>query len=103
MLGVPIGFEIGIDLAVDHEHTGCALGNPGLQRLQIGESVVISLQARIDNIAAATTFTNKAFVTTADDPACQGEGCVPPCVSPVRVEADIDAVDEALAGIFSRA
>jgi len=54
--------------------------------LQIGESVVISLQARIDDIAAATTFTNKAFVTTTDDPACTTQGCVPPCVAPIRAE-----------------
>lgn len=49
--------------------------------LQVGESVVISLHAKIDDIAVATTFTNKAFVTTADDPACSTEGCVPPCIS----------------------
>jgi len=47
--------------------------------LQVGESVLIVLQARIGDIAAPTTFTNKAFVTTADDPACTGDGCVPPC------------------------
>src|SRR5262249_51902218 len=41
--------------------------------------------------AAATTFTNKAFVTTADDPACRGEGCVPPCVSAIRAEVVIGA------------
>ena len=55
--------------------------------LQVGESVVISLQAKIGDIAAPTTFTNKAFVTTADDPACSTEGCVPPCASALHVEA----------------
>jgi len=54
--------------------------------LQVGESVVISLQAKIDDISAATTFTNKAFVTTPDDPACSGEGCVPPCASTVNAD-----------------
>jgi len=54
--------------------------------LQVGESVVISLQARIDDIAAAATFTNEAFVTTADEPACIGQGCVPPCVALIRAE-----------------
>ena len=44
------------------------------------------LQAKIDDIAAATTFTNKAFVTTPDDPACSTEGCVPPCVSAIDTE-----------------
>jgi len=54
--------------------------------LHVGQSVVISLQARINDIVAATTFTNEAFVTTADDPACQGEGCVPRCTSTLAVE-----------------
>ncbi len=54
--------------------------------LQVGESVTISLQAEIDDITAPTTFTNKAFVTTVDDPACATQGCVPPCASTVRVE-----------------
>ena len=54
--------------------------------LQVGESVTISLQAMITDIAAPATFTNKAFVTMADDPACVGEGCVPPCVPTIRAE-----------------
>ena len=54
--------------------------------LQVGESVVISLQAMIADIAAPATFTNKAFVTTADDPACVGEGCIPPCASTINAE-----------------
>ena len=37
MLGVPIGLEIGIDLAVDHEHAGRAIGNPSFERIEIGE------------------------------------------------------------------
>jgi uncharacterized repeat protein (TIGR01451 family) len=55
--------------------------------LQIDQSVVISLQAMITDIAAPATFTNKAFVTTIDDPACVGEGCIPPCASTVDGEA----------------
>jgi uncharacterized repeat protein (TIGR01451 family) len=54
--------------------------------MQVGESVVISLQAMIGDIAAPAIFTNKAFVTTADDLACAGVGCVPPCPSTVHVE-----------------
>ena len=32
VLGVPVGFEIGIDLAIDHKHARCPLGDPGLDR-----------------------------------------------------------------------
>jgi uncharacterized repeat protein (TIGR01451 family)/LPXTG-motif cell wall-anchored protein len=31
--------------------------------------------------APSGTYTNKAWVTTADDPACVGEACVPPCTT----------------------
>ena len=37
MLGVPIGLEIGIDLAVDHEHARRALGDPRFDRIKIGK------------------------------------------------------------------
>jgi uncharacterized repeat protein (TIGR01451 family) len=55
--------------------------------LQVGESVAISLQALVGDITAATIFTNKAFVTTIDDPACAGEGCVPPCATTLQAQA----------------
>ena len=35
MLGVPVGFQLRIDLAVDHEHARCAFGNPGFDRIEI--------------------------------------------------------------------
>jgi len=38
MLGVPIRLEIGVDLAVGHEHAGRPFGNPGLERVEIGKS-----------------------------------------------------------------
>ena len=53
--------------SADGQVVTCTL-NPA--DLQVGESVVISLQAMITDIAAPATFTNKAFVTTIDDPAC---------------------------------
>ena len=37
MLGVPIGLEIGIGLAVDHEHARRALGDPVFKRIKIGQ------------------------------------------------------------------
>jgi hypothetical protein len=37
MLGVPVGFEVRIDLAVDPEHAGTAFGDPGLDRREIGQ------------------------------------------------------------------
>ena len=37
MLGVPVGFEIRIDLAVDHEHAWRAFGDPSLDRIEIVE------------------------------------------------------------------
>lgn len=37
MLGVPIGLEIGIDLAVDDKHAGSAFGDPGLDGIEIGK------------------------------------------------------------------
>src|SRR6516164_7314749 len=37
MLRVPIGLEIRVDLAVDHEHAGSALVNPRFKRIEIGE------------------------------------------------------------------
>ena len=36
MLGVPVGFEVRVDLAVDHEHAGRAFGDPGFDRIEIG-------------------------------------------------------------------
>ena len=37
MLGVPVGFEIRIDLAVDDENAGRAFCDPRLYRLEVGE------------------------------------------------------------------
>ena len=37
MLGVPIGLEIGIDLAVDHEDARRPFSDPGLDRFEVGK------------------------------------------------------------------
>ena len=37
MLGVPVGFEMRIDLAVDDENAGRAFCDPRLYRLEVGE------------------------------------------------------------------
>jgi hypothetical protein len=37
VLGMPIGLEIGVDLAVDREHGGCPFIRPGFDRIEIGE------------------------------------------------------------------
>lgn len=36
MLGVPVCFEIRVDLSVNQENTGRSLSNPGSHRIQIG-------------------------------------------------------------------
>lgn len=43
------------------------------------EPVVITLSVRLAAGAPSGTYVNKAFVTTEDDPACVGDGCVPEC------------------------
>jgi len=35
MLGVPVGFEVRIDLTVDDEHARCAVGDPCLDLIEI--------------------------------------------------------------------
>jgi uncharacterized repeat protein (TIGR01451 family)/LPXTG-motif cell wall-anchored protein len=48
--------------------------------LQVADpAIVITLTVALAADAPSGTYTNKASVTTADDPACVGEACVPPC------------------------
>jgi len=44
-------------------------------------AIVLTITVRAAADAASATYTNMAYVTTADDPACDGAGCVPPCAA----------------------
>jgi uncharacterized repeat protein (TIGR01451 family) len=53
--------------------------------LQVADpAVVITVKVRLQPDAPSGIYTNKAFVTTVDDAACVGDGCVPPCVAEQR-------------------
>ena len=43
-----------------------------------GDTVVLTATVKASGAQASGTFTNKAYVTTEDDPVCSGDGCVPP-------------------------
>ena len=50
--------------------------------LQVADpAIVITVTVRLAANAPSGTYTNKAYVTTADDPACVGDACVPPCTT----------------------
>ena len=50
--------------------------------LQVADPpIVITVQVRLAADAPSGTYTNKAYVTTADDQACIGVACVPPCTT----------------------
>ncbi|MEY2581898.1 MAG: hypothetical protein QOE09_1747 [Ilumatobacteraceae bacterium] len=50
--------------------------------LQVADpAIVITVTVRLLADAPSGTYTNKAFVTTVDDAACFGDGCVPPCTA----------------------
>ncbi len=50
--------------------------------LQVADApVVITVTVKANADAASATYTNLAYVNTADDPACVGNGCVPVCGS----------------------
>ena len=54
--------------------------------------MVITAQVRLGSDAATGIYTNKAFVTTQDDPACAGAGCVPACTVPLPIEVSAAAI-----------
>ena len=50
--------------------------------LQVADpAVVITITVKLAADAPSGTYTNKAYVTTVDDPACTGDACVPPCTT----------------------
>ncbi len=57
----------------------CTLDPADLQ--VVDPAIVITISVRLAADAPSGIYTNKAFVTTSDDAACFGAGCVPPCTT----------------------
>lgn len=89
--------------SVDGQVLTCSI--PG-DDVQVGDApYVVDLQAQVTLDAPSGTVTNLAYVTTQDDPACTGAGCVPVCPpssnnvdcedTPVDAAADLSIVKSA--------
>ena len=59
--------------------------------VEVGDpAVVIAATVNVAPNAPAGQYVNKAWVTTQDDPACVGVGCVPPCPAGEVVNNNVD-------------
>ena len=63
--------------AIDGQKLTCLLDAADLQVSDPAIVVTVTVSAAPDT--ASGSYTNMAYVTTIDDPACDGAGCVPPC------------------------